>query len=75
LASCLAPPLEQADGGPAVDPLSLPEGFQADLPQLEGTADALLERQAGESLAIPTAKIVRDRLRRGKYSGIFPLTA
>jgi hypothetical protein len=58
LASRLTPPLEQTDRRPAVDSLGLPEGFQADLPQLEDTAEALLERQAGESLAIPTAKII-----------------
>jgi hypothetical protein len=60
LASRLTPSLEQADRGPAVNALSLSEGFQADLPQLEDSTDALLEWQAGESLAIPTTKIVRD---------------
>jgi hypothetical protein len=35
----------------------LPESLQA---HLEDATDALLERQAGESLPIPATKIVRD---------------
>jgi hypothetical protein len=56
----LALALEEADRGPAVDSLSLAEGFQADLAHLEDTTDALLERQAGESFPILETKIVRD---------------
>jgi hypothetical protein len=80
LAPRLAPALKKTDRGPAVNPLSLPEGFQADLSQLEDTADALIERQAGESLAISTAKIVCHRAHAQSISrtvmiDIFPLTS
>jgi hypothetical protein len=57
----LTPALEKSDGGPAVHPLSLPEGLQADLAHLEDATEALLEGKADESLPVPAAKIVRDR--------------
>ena len=59
-ASGLTLALEEADRGPAVDPLSLAEGFQADLAHLEDATDTLLDGQAGESLPVPATTIVRD---------------
>jgi hypothetical protein len=56
----LALALEEADRGPAIDPLSLPEGLQADLAHLEDTTDAFFHRQAGESLPVPATELVRD---------------
>ncbi|MFL6236625.1 MAG: hypothetical protein ACJ76N_26085 [Thermoanaerobaculia bacterium] len=45
----MAVALEEADGGPAIDSLGLPEGLQADLAHFEDATDALLQRQLAKA--------------------------